>query len=176
MKAVHLLYPDDSGCIYCKKINGLIKIIPFKTPCLACEKMMGTIQGEGCECAWNDFDFDGKTSVAVYDPLAEYDRVNSFKTIPKEKRLKVWEYRNRKAYLDHQNALAAEYAAPVSEEKDSPRRMELLAEVRRYCDEFQDYGLEPPVNFPYVSGEELERWLETWSEFEPCHEQEQGGF
>ena len=45
--------------------------------------------------------------------------------------------------------------------------MELLAEVRRYCDEFQDYGLEPPVDFPYVNDEVLERWLETWSEFEP---------
>lgn len=167
MNLVHLLYPDESGCIYCKKINGLIRVIPLKTPCLTCEKMMGTIQGEGCECAWNDFDFDGGTEVAVYDPLAEYDRVNDFKKIPKEKRLKAWKHRNRKAYLRYQNTLAAQYAEPVSGEEASPRRKELLAEVRRYCDEFIDYGLKPPVGFPHVSDENLEDWLETWSEFEP---------
>lgn len=166
MKIVHLLYPDESGCIYCKKINGLIKVIPFKTPCLSCERMLGTIQGEGCECAWNDFDFDNKP-VAVYDPLAEYDRVNDFKKIPKEKRLKLWEHRNHKAYLHYWDSLIEPYTAPVSDEKPSPRHEELLAEVRRYCDEFKDYGLEPPVDFPYVSDAELERWLEIWSEFEP---------
>ena len=166
MKIVHLLYPDESGCIYCKKINGLIKVIPFKTPCLSCERMLGTIQGEGCECAWNDFDFDG-VSVSVYDPLAEYDRVNDFKKIPKEKRLKLWEHRNHKAYLCYRNSLIEQYTTPISDKKPSPQHEELLAEVRRYCDEFKDYGLEPPVDFPFVSDAEMERWLEIWSEFEP---------
>ncbi len=95
MKLVHLLYPDETGCIYCKKINGLIKIVEMRTPCLQCEKWRGTIQGEGCECEWDDFDFDDVPS--VYDHLAEYDRVNSFKTAAKQERLKVWQEKNEAA-------------------------------------------------------------------------------
>jgi len=165
MKLVHLLYPDKNGCIYCKKINGLIKIIPFKTPCLFCEKMVGAIQGEGCECVWDDFDFN--TPVSVYDPLAEYDRINDFKIIAKEKRLKLWEYRNYKANLDRQNTIALQHSIPLSDEDNSPHREELLAAIRKYCEEFRDYGLEPPVNFPHLYDAELEDWLETWSEFDP---------
>ena len=50
MDTIHFLYPDENGCIYCKRINGLIKILPMKTPCLTCGKLAGTIQGAGCEC------------------------------------------------------------------------------------------------------------------------------
>lgn len=92
MKIIHALFADESGCIYCKKINGLIKIVPLKTPCLCCEKFVGTIQGEGCECRWEDFDFD--EDVLVFDHIAEYDRVNGFKSIPKKERLQVWQKKN----------------------------------------------------------------------------------
>jgi len=95
LKLVHLLYPDETGCIYCKKINGLIKIVEMKTPCLQCEKWRGAIQGEGCECEWDDFDFDGVPS--IYDPVAEYDRVNDFKAVPKERRLAIWRQKNKAA-------------------------------------------------------------------------------
>ena len=95
MKLVHLLYADETGCIYCKKINGIIKIVEMRTPCLQCGKWRGTIQGEGCECEWDDFDFDAAPS--VYDHIAEYDRVNSFKTAPKQKRLEDWRKRNETA-------------------------------------------------------------------------------
>lgn len=87
MDTIHFLYPDENGCIYCKRINGLIKILPMKTPCLTCGKLAGTIQGAGCECVWNDFDFENGGTVAVFDPLAEYDRINQFKTVPKKN---VW--------------------------------------------------------------------------------------
>ena len=50
MDTIHFLYPDENGCIYCKRINGLIKILPMKTPCLTYGKLAGTIQGAGCEC------------------------------------------------------------------------------------------------------------------------------
>lgn len=53
MDTIHFLYPDENGCIYCKRINGLIKILPMKTPCLTCGKLAGTIQGAGCECVLN---------------------------------------------------------------------------------------------------------------------------
>ncbi len=95
MKLVHLLYPEETGCIYCKKINGLIKILEMKTPCLRCEKWRGAIQGEGCECEWDDFDFDRVPS--IYDPVAEYDRVNDFKAVPKQERLREWKKRNEAA-------------------------------------------------------------------------------
>ena len=78
MDTIHFLYPDENGCIYCKRINGLIKILPMKTPCLTYGKLAGTIQGAGCECVWNDFDFENGGTVAVFDPLAEYDRINQF--------------------------------------------------------------------------------------------------
>lgn len=100
MKLVHLLYPDETGCIYCKKINGLIKIVEMRTPCLQCGKWRGTIQGEGCECEWDDFDFDAVPS--IYDPVAEYDRVNDFKALPKEERLKVWQEKNAVARTEHE--------------------------------------------------------------------------
>lgn len=100
MKLVHLLYPDETGCIYCKKINGLIKIVEMRTPCLQCGKWRGTIQGEGCECEWDDFDFDAVPS--VYDPIAEYDRVNSFKDVPKQERLKVWQEKNAVARTEYE--------------------------------------------------------------------------
>lgn len=170
MKIVHLLYPDESGCIYCKKINGLIKIVPMKTPCLDCERMIGTIQGAGIECAWNDFDFSEQVA-AVYDPLAEYDRVNNFKKIPTEMRLKVWNLRNRVAQAHYQEKIAAQYAAPLPDE-DSPQRKKLIEEVLEYCERFKDYGLEPPMDFPCVTDEEMEDWLFTWSEFEPYPEDE----
>lgn len=79
METIHFLYPDENGCIYCKRINGLIKILPMKTPCLTCGKLAGTIQGAGCECVWNDFDFENGGTVAVFDPLAEYDRIDNDK-------------------------------------------------------------------------------------------------
>lgn len=101
MKLVHLLYPDETGCIYCKKINGLIKIVEMKTPCLQCEKWRGAIQGEGCECEWDDFDFDADPS--IYDHVAEYDRVNSFKAVPKRERLKVWQEKNEAAQAKYNN-------------------------------------------------------------------------
>lgn len=103
MRIIHALFADSSGCIYCKRINGLIQIIPFKTPCLKCEKFKGTIQGEGCECEWDDFDFTN--DVAVYDHVAEYDRVNSFKEIPKETRIRVWTKANEAASnTEHDNS------------------------------------------------------------------------
>ena len=95
MKIVHFLYPDKDGCIYCKKINGLVKILPLKTPCLRCEKFRGTIQGLGCECCWDDFDFD--RDISVLDQEAEYDRVNSFKSLPKAQRLDAWQQANDRA-------------------------------------------------------------------------------
>lgn len=100
MKMVHLLYSDETGCIYCKKINGLIKIAEMRTPCLRCEKWRGAIQGEGCECEWDDFDFDKVPS--VYDHIAEYDRVNSFKDVPKQERLKVWQEKNTVARIEYE--------------------------------------------------------------------------
>lgn len=97
MKITHFLYPDANNCIFCKKINGLLKIIPLKTPCLQCEKFRGTIQGEGCECCWDDFDFD--SDVNVIDHVAEYDRINNFKRIPKDQRLSNWQRANDAAHL-----------------------------------------------------------------------------
>ena len=88
MKITHFLYLDSENCIYCKKINGLIKIVPMKTPCLQCINFRGTIQGAGCECSWDDFDFD--RDVSVLDQAAEYDRVNGFRKVPKEERLAAW--------------------------------------------------------------------------------------
>lgn len=95
MKIIHALFADESGCVYCKKINGIIKLVPFKSPCLRCEKCVGTNQGEGCECRWDDFDFD--YDVVVFDPIAEYDRINDFRTVPKKERLRVWEEKNMAA-------------------------------------------------------------------------------
>lgn len=100
MNVIHALFSDSSGCIYCKKINGLIQIVPLKTPCLQCEKFRGTIQGEGCECEWDDFDFS--EDVAVYDHIAEYDRVNDFKSVPKEQRLTRWKIANDTARMNNQ--------------------------------------------------------------------------
>lgn len=92
MKITHWLYPDADNCIYCKKVNGLIKIVPMKTPCLQCEKCRGTIQGDGCECCWDDFDFDNDVNVCNH--IAEYDRINSFKSISKAERLSIWRKAN----------------------------------------------------------------------------------
>lgn len=97
MKLTHFLYSDANSCIYCKKINGLLKIVPMKTPCLNCEKFRGTIQGEGCECCWDDFDFD--RDVSVIHHVAEYDRINSFKHVPKDQRLLTWQRANDTACL-----------------------------------------------------------------------------
>ncbi len=99
MKLVHLLYPDETGCIYCKKIHGLIKIVEMKTPCLHCEKWRGAIQGEGCECEWDDFDFDAVPS--VYDHVAEYDRVNCFKSAAKQEKLEIWKEKNEAARKEY---------------------------------------------------------------------------
>ena len=47
MKVVHALFADESGCIYCKKLNTIIQLVEMRAPCLCCEKWRGTIQGEG---------------------------------------------------------------------------------------------------------------------------------
>lgn len=112
MDTIHFLYPDENGCIYCKRINGLIKILPMKTPCLTCGKLAGTIQGAGCECVWNDFDFENGGTVAVFDPLAEYDRINQFKTVPKKKRLAVWNHRNEWAHSKYVQAQNEAFSEP----------------------------------------------------------------
>ena len=116
METIHFLYPDENGCIYCKRINGLIKILPMKTPCLTCGKLAGTIQGAGCECVWNDFDFENGGTVAVFDP--------------REK-----------------------------------RRERLMGEVRTLRESLKEYGVEPPVGFPYVSEKDMEDWLALWQRF-----------
>lgn len=101
MKIIHFLFADTDNCIYCKKINGLIKIVPMKTPCLQCEKFRGTIQGKGCECYWDDFDFE--SDVNVFDHIAEYDRINSFKSVPKNKRISAWKNANNAAKIRNTN-------------------------------------------------------------------------
>jgi hypothetical protein len=100
MKVVHALFVNEHGCIYCKKFNAIIQLVEMRTPCLHCEKWRGTIQGEGCECEWDDFDFQG--DVCVYDHVAEYDRVNSFKTVPQKEKLKVWQEKNDAARLAYE--------------------------------------------------------------------------
>ena len=55
----------------------------------------GTIQGAGCECSWDDFDFD--RDVSVLDQAAEYDRVNGCRKVPKEERLAAWSKANNTA-------------------------------------------------------------------------------
>lgn len=95
MKVVHALFTNEYGCIYCKKFNAIIQLVELRTPCLQCEKWRGTIQGEGCECEWDDFDFKG--AVSVYDHVAEYNRVNSFKTVPQQEKLKIWQEKNEAA-------------------------------------------------------------------------------
>ena len=101
MKVVHALFADESGCIYCKKFNAIIQLVEMRTPCLSCERWIGTIQGEGCECVWDDFDF--KDAVCVYDHVAEYDRVNSFKTVPQQEKLKIWQEKNAEARRQYEN-------------------------------------------------------------------------
>lgn len=94
-KVIHALFADECGCIYCKKLNAIIQLVEMRAPCLRCEKWRGTIQGEGCECEWDDFDF--KAAVCVYDHVAEYDRVNGFKSVPQQEKLKIWQEKNEAA-------------------------------------------------------------------------------
>ena len=167
MDTIHFLYPDETGCIYCKRINGLIKILPMKTPCLTCGKLAGTIQGAGCECVWNDFDFENGGIVDVFDPLAEYDRINQFKTVPKKKRLAVWEHRNDWAhskYVQAQNEAFSEPEQKLSARREK-RREKLREEVRTLSEALKEYGVEPPVGFPYVSEKDMEDWLALWQRF-----------
>ena len=101
MKVVHALFTNEYGCIYCKKFNAIIQLVEMRTPCLHCERWRGTIQGEGCECEWDDFDF--KNAVCVYDHIAEYDRVNSFKTVPQQEKLRIWLKKNEAARIQYEN-------------------------------------------------------------------------
>lgn len=46
-------------------------------------------------------------------------------------------------------------------------RDDLKKEVEHYMDLFRGYGIEYPEGYPDTTEEELERWIMTWSEFNP---------
>lgn len=124
-------------------------------------------KGAGCECVWNDFDFENGGTVAVFDPLAEYDRINQFKTVPKKKRLAVWNHRNEWAhskYVQAQNEAFSEPEQKLSARREK-RREKLMEEVRTLSESLKEYGVEPPVGFPYVSEKDMEDWLVLWQRF-----------
>lgn len=45
------------------------------------------------------------------------------------------------------------------------RREKLMEEVRTLSESLKEYGVEPPVGFPYVSEKDMEDWLALWQRF-----------
>lgn len=40
-----------------------------------------------------------------------------------------------------------------------------MEEVRTLSESLKEYGVEPPVGFPYVSEKDMEDWLALWQRF-----------
>lgn len=40
-----------------------------------------------------------------------------------------------------------------------------MEEVRTLRESLKEYGVEPPVGFPYVSEKDMEDWLALWQRF-----------
>ena len=85
----------------------------------------------------------------------------------KKKRLAVWEYRNEWAhskYVQAQNEAFSEPEQKLSARREK-RREKLMEEVRTLSESLKEYGVEPPVGFPYVSEKDMEDWLALWQRF-----------
>ena len=85
----------------------------------------------------------------------------------KKKRLAVWNHRNEWAhskYVQAQNEAFSEPEQKLSARREK-RREKLMAEVRTLSESLKEYGVEPPVGFPYVSEKDMEDWLVLWQRF-----------
>ena len=75
--------------------------------------------------------------------------------------------------LDEESAAQATQAQSEAfsepEQKPSARREDrrerLMGEVRTLRESLKEYGVEPPVGFPYVSEKDMEDWLALWQRF-----------
>ena len=78
-----------------------------------------------------------------------------------------WNHRNEWAhskYVQAQNEAFSEPEQKLSARREK-RREKLMEEVRTLSEALKEYGVEPPVGFPYVSEKDMEDWLALWQRF-----------
>lgn len=67
----HYNHFDTKGRVYCRRLN---KIIDNLKSCYSCPLVSGSLQGDGVECTWDDYQI--LTPINVTDPKAELLRVS----------------------------------------------------------------------------------------------------
>lgn len=67
-------------------------------------------------------------------------------------------------YVQAQNEAFSEPEQKLSARREK-RREKLMEEVRTLSESLKEYGVEPPVGFPYVSEKDMEDWLALWQRF-----------
>lgn len=72
MKTIHQNYFNEKGEVYCKRLN---KLITNLNKCGDCEMCVGSLQGQGVECYWQDVVND-TYMVTIEDPTEELMRVS----------------------------------------------------------------------------------------------------
>lgn len=165
MKIIHALFSDINNCIYCKKNHCIIKLIEGKSPCLRCDKFRGALNGNGCECEWDDYDF--KTDVAIYDHIAEFERVTSFGEYNTKERIALWKEKNDEAHklYDEQKRvtiwdLLREFSQIL--ENDEYRAIENIGKSGSFSDEdLADYIDELTEAFLY--SKKYNKWLHRFN-------------
>lgn len=77
---VHQNFFDEEGKVFCKKLNKVIELDINK--CNSCDMCVGSLQGNGVECLWEDED-DKYPILAVNNPSKELLRVSKSSDIKK---------------------------------------------------------------------------------------------
>ena len=92
--------------------------------------------------------------------------LTSSRLFPRKNVLAVWEYRNEWAHSKYVQAQNEAFSEPEQKlSRREKRREKLMGEVRTLRESLKEYGVEPPVGFPYVSEKDMEDWLALWQRF-----------
>jgi hypothetical protein len=85
-EVIHQNFFTNNGKIFCKKLNKVIDM--DINNCDDCEMCVGSLQGAGVECLWEDED-KHYPIMAVTDPVKEQMRVAKSSDIKKSVRIEL---------------------------------------------------------------------------------------
>lgn len=74
----HQNFSTEEGKVYCKKLNKIVNLDNNLGVCSSCEYLVGSLQGDGVECAWDDGSSNSPI-VGVTNPEKELLRVSKLK-------------------------------------------------------------------------------------------------
>lgn len=70
----HQNFLNKDNKVFCKRLNKILSLDNLK--CEDCEYFYGSLQGQGVECFWEDFNETPAPIVSVFNPQKEMLRVS----------------------------------------------------------------------------------------------------